>query len=337
MFQQRFPFIGDITTILTSGVLTPERFMRENISTEEYYLKCLRKDPRALTDELTRISMMLGKRDLEEKGKVTLLSEAAETYYPENFIPSIWIGKVEMVQEDRRIYSLGAVKKDGSTQKIMIKGPKYLNTFLYVLPKHWLTSLSRISLYKNAQLEFETLINLQKHGIKTEKPLGYFEEGLENWLYTEFLEGQNPLELLEFPERREEVLKADARLLARLSKARMKHWYFYSPDFDDKLFIGGEICLIDTDETKDVFSQFHCGKYFKENPEKLLFYYQDWLKDTLSYYLMMGIIKEHELKTYALEFFRERGEMLDLEEILKEVSPDRQTEESYVSMMRDTD
>ncbi len=336
-YQLILPFVEEFPTdIECSGILTSQAFLKEVMS-EEKYSKISRDNLKGLEAELERIEESLwehsnGERDI---GLLRLLPMLASAYYIENFIPTRWINYVEEVKRGRKIYKLVALKRDGSVKEVMIKAPKMILHFKSSPPQDWLTSLVGVTLYKRSRDELETLLRLQEFGIQVEAPLGYFEQGVEQWLYTEFVKGKNPLEVLNDNKLRANVWRADARLLAKLCKARVKHQYFYSEKFDDKVWVDGELVLIDTDEAIDMLGSRH---YLGKHPEELAEYQISWLKDCLSKYVSARIMREDEVMDYAVTFFREKGEDPNIaKDIVEKLDPSRMTEEDYNPIVMDSD
>ena len=334
-YQLNFPFVKELPAEIDAwGHITAKGFLRAELGDSKYY-GIAKKNPAKLEKELERINRILGKSE-GRQGCVHLLPGTAN-YFAENFMPRHWAHRAEQIQERRAIYKLCALKTDGTTQDIMIKEPKAARWRLYDAPSRWLTPLDRIQIHKHSKTEAELLIAMEKAGILVEKPLGYFEEGIEEYLYTEFVHGKNPLELLSDKKMRQKVLEADARLLAKLCKAGIKFQYFFSSKFDDKLWADNRLVLIDTDEAEYVLKT-GCGDYFKKHPDELPKYYTSWLQDCLSAYLSAKIIKESELLNYAKAFYSEKGDDIALAKAaLKEVKPDRTSEESGLAMMMECD
>ena len=298
------------------------------------YASVWKEDPQRALRELERINRLL---KLEEIGKVELL-EYAKEYYPENFMPTLWKGKVEVIKEDRPVYRFSALKRDGTKKKIMIKGPKITSSYLYEPPKEWISALSGVRAYKESRTEMNHLLRIRSTGVNAEMPLGIFENGIENYLYTEFVEGQNPLEILADRNMRIKFWEADAKLLAGLCKARIKHQGFPTSKFDDKVWSNGKLFLIDCDEGKDMLNNWFYKDYFRKNPKKLPGYFVNWLKDCIFEYQRSRVIKENEMITYAKVFLDELKINQDAGKVIGEIDfRNRTTEESYINMMCDCD
>jgi len=336
LYQQTLPFVKEFRGIFKiDGAITPELFLK-NYYTEESYSEILRKAPEELRNELKRIGRLLKKEGKE--GTLFLMPWCSRDYFPENFFPKFFIDGGELIQEERRrIYRVSAMKRDGSRKDIMVKGTKFSRSFLYDPPKEWLTDLASIKLFKKSSKELQELIKLNKFSIKTEKPLGHFRQGLEQWLFTEYMEGENPLKLLEDQKMRKKLWAADATLLAKLCKAKSKHQYFYSKEFDDKLWVGEELALIDVDEQLDMLNRKYYKDYFAKNPDKLIPYQLDWLKDCIMSYLSHGLMREEEAYGYIKTFLKTMNlEDICIKEIIKEAkNPKRITEENYFALMSD--
>ena len=174
-------------------------------------------------------------------------------------------------------------------------------------------------------------MQLADAGVPVEEPLGYFEEGIEQYAFTKFVEGENPKDILE-GSRRFEVWNADATLLARLSREGYKHQYFYSPEFDDKIWDGEKLVLIDVDET------FKIQDGFEISHNQIQEYHLSTLKDVLASYVSRKVMSSDEMPFYARTFFGVMGwNPDDAEYLVRNLDPNKMTEESYNAIMMDTD
>jgi len=354
-YQLEFSFAADTPLrSKASTILTADAFLKDYLG-EKYYAE-LKQSPK-YDFEKRRIEQMI---NYVPGGDVVLFENVSKPYFVENFQPVFWSKHAGQIKEKRPIYKLDALKKDFSSTPIMIKGVKISMSCLYQPPKSWGTSIENIFAYKNSRDEAEMLKKLAESGVNVEKVLGYFEQSpvvdeedenfkfimdkvrthkvYEQWLYTEFVDGQKPLELLANESDREQVWKADAQLLASLCKAKVKHQGFYSREFDDKVWKDGKMVLIDVDESFYIEDSRMYGEYFKANPGKLPDYFTSWVTDCVAGYLFGKVMRENEVQLYADEFCNSLGFDESIrEKICKDADPQRQTEESYNAVMMDCD
>lgn len=274
------------------------------------------------------------KETIDTVGFIQLTHRAAIEFFPENFSPQHWIQNIDQLQDDRRIYTYNATRRNGTTTKIVIKSQKQGLNF-------WPSDENKlfggsIRLYKESKTEFDDLRAISLNGGKVERPLGYFRQGKEQWLYTQYVEGQNPLDILAQDNMREEFWKSDARLLAALCKSNLRHMGFYSEKFDDKVWNNG-MTLIDVDEDVNMLNSHIYPGYSKEHPELLLEGYRGFLKDCLVSYQHQGQMTRGEARMYTQEFSKTMSIPIDIEEISTPQDNNYTTLESWVSAMSDCD
>ncbi|MDP3733966.1 MAG: hypothetical protein Q8R37_01945 [Nanoarchaeota archaeon] len=255
LYQLPFPFENKFpTSFQAQGIITPRDFMKDFFC-DEAYDSDIKTKPRELQQELDKFAVLLGKD--QQLPTVVLHSSTSQEYFPENFMPQQWIGDAIIIQDQRKIYQLEALKRDGTKQKIMIKGPKR-----YCRSSQnggGLSSITGVKVQlKDSVQEFSDLVELLRNGVTVEKPLGYFKHGEEQWVYTEFVDGENPLNILN-SSKRKDYFEADALLLASLYRSGFSHQGFATPKFDDKIWKEETVFLIDTDET------YRRGDNSKEN------------------------------------------------------------------------
>jgi len=345
------------TEFEAQGVVDGEEFIRRRVG--ESRIIEYKRDHKSYWAEVERINELLKRGkfsefmevegghheyvDFDNSIGIVKLLESAESYYEEQFMPEHWFTRAKSVQSEtgevvgRTIFLHEMELRNGEKKRVYIKAPKKGISCYYQQPSGWLTDINSIGNYKSSQRELENLVELREQGVLTENPLGYFEQGVEQYLFTEETEGVSPLGVLE-GDQRDELLKADAIMLARLFLAGFRHQYFYSPKFDDKMWTEEGLVLIDVDETIDLKLGIGSGIFRRD-------YDFDSMKDThisllidcLSEYHGQGVLRDRDLTTYAENFLNEMGYDASMEGILSEISKDRLTEESLNAMVADCD
>lgn len=293
-FEDRFP-----VSFPAPGIITPRDFMRLFFC-DKAYERDIKTKPRELQQELNKFAGFLGKDGQDPT--VVLHPNTIAEYFPENFIPQHWLSDIAIIQDKRRIYQLDALKRDGTRQKIMIKGPKWRCWLSET--EGGLSGITGVKVHlKDSKKEFYELVELQENGVAVERPLGYFQHGQEQWVYAEFVDGEHPHKIIRGHQRKL-YLEADAILLARLYRAGFMHEGFATPRFDDKVWRNGKVFLIDTDETYRMREE--TKRYIVEN-------YSYTLKD----YLYCKTLSLSEGLEYTAVFLTELGLKTSAEEVVK--------------------
>ena len=341
-FQLYFPFVDEFPTeYKAEGVVSVSSYLQDAIGKEKYQREC-KKNSQRVVKEYGRIARILGKEKSpdEENQEYTLflLGETIRDFYFENFLPRNFIRLGERIENiGRDIYKAPFLRRDGKKEIIVAKRQKLSFSHLNNPPEDWITSVSEIRVFKDVSEEVENLLELNSLGVPVENPVGYFKEGIEQYIFTRFVHGENPKEIITDDSRRNSYWKEDAKLLARLANAGYKHQGFYSPEFDDKIWDGKNVILIDADETFKVAQNWRFSDYFRENPDKLSNYFISSLEDCLSY-VFSKVMRKDEMIPYAQSFLEERGEDVSrAEKIVENLEIGRCTEESYFAMMMDCD
>lgn len=131
-------------------------------------------------------------------------------------------------------------------------------------PSYRLTSIANIS-KTTSKREMGITLELGDLGVNVPRVIGYYESPLEEFLFLEEVRGKKPDDFL--PKSREEIIRQDAEMLATLCLAGYRKIGF--TDFDDKVFDGANLYLIDVDECRDLYSE--AAPDFREvllNPKK---------------------------------------------------------------------
>jgi len=262
----------------------------------------------------------------------------------ENFLPEKFEQESTVVKNDKRPILTFEVKRGDKSITVFAKGA-FTRTFLmYDAPSYRLTKLSRVE-KTTSQKEMENFIKLGQKGIKVPKILGYYKGPVEEFLFMEKVNGENPLNFLD--SHRESIIKQDAEMLANLCLSGYRKTGFC--DFDDKIFDGQSLYLVDVDECIDLY--FPSSPDFKQilldpnNPkvlkdfrevQKLLF--ENTLKDAIYDYRKSLTQTFNDKILYISSFFQKIGWGDPTPKKVKELttfSKDYLTFDSYISMMAD--
>lgn len=212
-------------------------------------------------------------------------------------------------------------------------------------PKYRLTSLSDVHKV-TSQKEMETTIKLMNAGVKVPSVIGIYTEPSEEFLYVQEISGKHPDQCLE---NRDVIIKQDAEMLARLCVSGIRKSGF--TDFDDKVFDGTDLYLIDVEECSDLYfpmrpdfqsillnpsdsselRKFRAFQrnHFKKTLKDALFTYRDTLTPTLE-----------DKKAYINSFFDTLDWNTPGESELKRLThfeKNYMTWDSYLSSMSDGD
>lgn len=164
----------------------------------------------------------------------------SDIFQPDNFEKS-----AKLVKDDRRPiyeYTIG-------NQDVFVKGGFINLTFGYSMPSHRLTNLMGAE-KGSLRREKEIFIALSKKGIHVPKVVAHYQSPFEEYLFLEKVKGDDPSKY--FETHRQEIIAQDAAILANLSL--MGHRKPGFEDFDDKVFDGKDLFLIDADECTDLYA-----------------------------------------------------------------------------------
>ncbi len=166
-----------------------------------------------------------------------------ETFLPENFEKISTI-----VKEDKRpILRFNVSRKNGEIM-VYAKGYFINPSHFYELPSYRLTNLAQI-IKTTSKKEMEITLELANCGVKCPEVLGYYEAPIEEFLFLKNVDGKKPSEFLNT--HRREIIEQDAQILASLCLNGYRKMYF--ADFDDKIFNGKDLYLIDVDEINNLY------------------------------------------------------------------------------------
>jgi hypothetical protein len=124
-------------------------------------------------------------------------------------------------------------------------------------PRHRLTSLAGCSKV-TSEREMNVALDLAGMGVLVPSVIGYYKAPFEEFLFLEEVEGKDPSHWL--GTQRNSIIVQDARMLAALCRLGYHKQRF--ADFDDKIFNGRDLYLIDTEEVVDLYD--HVFSSFRE-------------------------------------------------------------------------
>ena len=115
-------------------------------------------------------------------------------------------------------------------------------------PSYRLTHFSQIN-KATSKREMERTLKLAELGVKVPEVIAYYQSPAEDFLFLKTVGGISPVRDLNFS--RGEIIKQDAEMLAALCLSGLQKGGF--TDFDDKIWTGEDLYLIDVDECTDLY------------------------------------------------------------------------------------
>ncbi len=264
----------------------------------------------------------------------------------EELLPDNFEKKSKIVKDNKRPIHAFDVMCDGKALTLYAKGSLTDLSFMYQPPSHRLTNLSRVNKMTSRE-EMDISIKLAEQGVKTPPVVGYYTSDVEEFLFLQGIEGGNPPEY--FKTHRTELIEQDARMLATLCLLGYRKSGF--TDFDDKIFDGTDLYLIDTEEFRDLYFPSRLdfrGMVLNPRDTSALQEFREMQKERFDITLRDAIYEYRDSLTatsedkalYVCKFFETVGwEKPTADEIKDFVTfPERyQTWDSYIGMMCDTD
>jgi hypothetical protein len=162
------------------------------------------------------------------------------------------------VAEKREIYKF-QINHHGQKVGIYAKRAEIvcMHYYPYAKPGFRLTTLSNV-LKTTSKRELEITLALAQLGVNVPVVVGYYKEPLEEFLFLTEVKGKTPDKCSGSDKKN--IIKQDAAMLAALCLGGFRKPGF--TDFDDKIFDGSNLYLIDVDECGDLFSS--CAPNFRE-------------------------------------------------------------------------
>lgn len=171
-----------------------------------------------------------------------------ERFFPENFEQ---IAKqVEKEEGSKRPIWTFPVVNNGEEIVVFAKGADVSLRLFYEesKPSYRLTPIAGIS-KTTSEREMEITLKLGDLGVNVPRIIGHYKALAEEFLFLEEVKGKRPDDFL--PEYNGEIIRQDAEMLAALCLAGYRKIGFN--DFDDKIFDGTDLSLIDVDECRDLY------------------------------------------------------------------------------------
>lgn len=238
------------------------------------------------------------------------------------------------------------IKRDCGNLEIYAKGADTSASFLVDPPYFRLTSIAGIS-RTDSEREMETTLTLRDLGVNVPDVVGYYKSDFEQFLFLRAIEGDSPDKWL--PKFKNKIIEQDARMLALMFLGGYTKNGF--GDYDDKIFDGNKLWLIDVDECKDLYFTMapdfrgillnskdpRLYPRFRKTQRRFL---QRWLKDTIYDYQQSLLPLQEDKERYTKVFFKTMGwEKPGDRELNRLLTFERnyQTIEGYVGMMQDVD
>ena len=263
-----------------------------------------------------------------------------EAFLPENFEKRSVVAK----EGGKRPILKFSIPHGRRTLSVFAKGAFTEISLLVNPPSYRLTNICEV-VRVTSERERDYFEQLKRVGVNTPNILGYYKGNIEEFLFVEEVNGGNPIDYLE--NYREAIIKQDAYMLAQLCLLGLRKHGF--TDFDDKIFNGKQLYLIDVDELVDLY--FECDIDFKKillNPhnkkgvedfrklQRSIF--ERILQDTIFSYKETLTTNLEEQTLYIKTFFNIMKWEAPNEKTIKNLtsfSGDYLTMDSYFSMVMD--
>ncbi|NCO11406.1 hypothetical protein CO038_04500 [Candidatus Pacearchaeota archaeon CG_4_9_14_0_2_um_filter_39_13] len=270
-----------------------------------------------------------------------------EQFLPGNFERVAKPFQSEKGQPKRPISTFPA-RLNGKEITVFAKGSELSMSYFFShsKPGYRLTDISRISRATSKE-EMETTLKLGELGIRVPRVIGYYESATEDFLFVEKVEGRHPDRFL--PDEKRTIIEQDAAMLAALCLTGYRKGGF--TDFDDKIFDGTNLYLIDVDECRDLY--YPARPDFREmllNPgntkalsdfrrqQRKIFI--GTMRDAIFRYQSSLTPTEEDKILYVQTFYRELGWKQPSQETIREhinFPKDYMTVDSWLAVMSDSD
>jgi hypothetical protein len=211
------------------------------------------------------------------------------------------------------IFSLG---DQAEAINVYAKGSFLSSSFYYTntKPSYRLTCLASMSRVTSRK-ELKIMRELETLGVHVPRILGYYEAPFEEFLFMEEVKGDHPDKFI--TTHRDALIDQDAEILAALCLAGY-HKQGFSVSWDDKVFDGRNLYLIDVDESSDLYGPFSVNyrellldpndatklTKFREQQKRL---FERHLKDALFDYRDSLINDRASQERYVRRFYQKLG------------------------------
>lgn len=262
------------------------------------------------------------------------------------FLPENFTERAEIVKENKRPIMTFPIERNDNEEIIYAKGAATGISYIHEPPSYRLTSLAGVS-RTTSEKEMKTALELKQKGVKVPEVIGYYESLAEEFLFLERIKGKNPSEFIDSDKKK--IIQKDAEMLANLHRAGYHKTGF--SDFDDKLFDGEELYLVDFDETKDIFNLMGMNyedlrenmkdptekEKWKEFRNRQANLFNDLLTDALDSYKGSLLTSEEDRRKYIEAYGNQAGWSELKEEKMREIMPERDhtSFDSYLAMIKE--
>lgn len=163
-------------------------------------------------------------------------------------VPDFFDQYSELVSDRFREVRKGEITVRDESIAVYSKGSTVIESRYYQKPKYRLTNIAQITNH-SPRRELDIFRELSERGVAVPKFVGLSRSEYEQRVYYEEAVGLSPEEY--FETHRDEIIIQDARILAALALMGFRKFGFDS--FDDKIFDGETLYLIDADEVEDLY------------------------------------------------------------------------------------
>lgn len=174
-----------------------------------------------------------------------------ESFYPENFSTVAIPAEKAKGKAIRRPILTFEVERGEERFKVYAKGSHLAFSIFSQRPSYRLTSIAGVE-KESAIEEGDRLVKLARAGVKTPTVIAFYNTPVEDFLFVEGIPGETPDRHLE--SHRIAIIEQDAQMLAAL--CLVGYYKFGFGDYDDKIFDGQDLYLIDTDEISDLYKVY---------------------------------------------------------------------------------
>lgn len=245
----------------------------------------------------------------------------------------------------RPIYKFSVHSERGPVN-VYAKGSDISVSLFFESSKPWyrLTPISQVARTKS-RTEMEMFERFAALGIKTPKIVAIYESPAEEFLFVEEVPGKSPQEFL--PDHKEELIRQDASMLATMCLTGSRKIGF--SDFDDKIFDGTHLYLIDVDECRDLYPPHFDFRQALINPtergqlrkfrrtQRQIFI--STLRDALHGYSRSLTSTDEDKEVYAAAFFQKLDWNPSAKQMRKiiSISKDYMPHDEFMALMSDSD
>jgi len=269
-----------------------------------------------------------------------------EEFLPENFERKGKPVKRGKFEGKRPIFTF-PIQMNGNEMVVYAKGADVEFNYYFEdsKPKHRLTNIAGMRKTSSGD-EMKTTLDLMDLGVKVPGVVGYYDGAVEEFLFLEEVQGDSPKKFIR--SKRSELIKQDAEMLAALCLGGYRKMGF--EDFDDKVFNGSDLFLIDVDECDNLYfpwSPDYRDVLLNPSDQKKLKGFRRTQRGLFRRMLMDAIYEyrdsltpnQEDKKAYVESFFRKIGWKSPTQKEVRKLTTFKKnymTLDSYMAMMSDT-